>query len=98
MATSTSLAKSASITAVESSGKSAMHSEMVRRSGTGAWIMDHGYRQLADLDHDFRAGTHARQHVSKVAHGFRFRDVDHMVGHGAITPSFLLLEACTSRR
>src|ERR1700688_987728 len=38
MAASTSLAKSASMTAVESSGKSAMHSEMMRRGGAGAWI------------------------------------------------------------
>jgi hypothetical protein len=38
MAASTSLAKSASMTAVESSGKSAMHSEMVRRGWAGAWI------------------------------------------------------------
>ena len=63
--------------------------------GVGAarwgWRMDHGYRQLVALDHEFRAGTHARQHVRKVAGGFRFRDVDHMVGHGAIIPSFLLL-------
>jgi hypothetical protein len=36
MAASTSLEKSASITAVESSGKSAMHSEMVRHGGAGA--------------------------------------------------------------
>jgi hypothetical protein len=56
-----------------------------------SWRMDHGYRQLVALDHEFRAGTHARQHVRKVAGGFRFRDMDHMVGHGAITPSFLLL-------
>jgi len=33
IAASISLAKSASMTAVESSGKSAMHSEMVRRGG-----------------------------------------------------------------
>ena len=38
IAASTSLAKSASMTAVESSGKSAMHSEIVRRGGAGAWI------------------------------------------------------------
>ena len=50
---------------------------------------DHRHRQLAALDHDFRAGAHARQHVSKVAGGFCFRDVDHMVSHGAIIPSFL---------
>jgi hypothetical protein len=38
IAASTSLAKSASMTAVESSGNSAMHSEMRRSGGTGGWI------------------------------------------------------------
>jgi hypothetical protein len=47
MAASTSLAKSASMTAVESSGKSAMDSEMVRRSGDGAWITATGKLPLS---------------------------------------------------
>jgi hypothetical protein len=38
MAASTSLANSASITAVESAGSNAMHSEMLRRGGAGEWI------------------------------------------------------------
>lgn len=47
IAASTSLAKSASMTAVESSGKSAMHSEMVRRGGAGAWIIATGSLPLS---------------------------------------------------
>src|SRR5260370_26530590 len=38
IAASTSLAKSASMTAVESSGSSAMHSEIVRRGGAMWWV------------------------------------------------------------
>lgn len=47
IAASTSLAKSASMTAVESPGKSAMHSEMVRRGGAGAWITAAGSLPLS---------------------------------------------------
>src|SRR5207253_8241471 len=47
IAASTSLAKSASMTAVESSGKSAMHSEIVRRGGAGAWITATGSLPLS---------------------------------------------------
>ena len=43
----TSLAKSASIVAVESSGSNATHSEMDRRGGTGAWIADAGSLPLS---------------------------------------------------
>jgi hypothetical protein len=59
MADSTSSAKSPSMTAVESSGKSAMHSEMVQRGGAGAWITATG--NLSLFDHDFCAGTHTCQ-------------------------------------
>ena len=52
----------------------------------------HRYRQLAAFDDDFRTGTHACQHISEVAGGFSFRDVDDMVSHGAIIQSFLLSE------
>src|SRR5271157_2208898 len=47
IAASTSLAKSASMTAVESSGKSAMHSEIERRGGTGRWITATGSLPLS---------------------------------------------------
>jgi hypothetical protein len=53
--------------------------------------MDYRYRQLAAVDHNLCTGAHTRQHVSKVAGGFRFRDVDHMVSHDAIIPAFLLV-------
>jgi len=73
--------------AVESSGKGAMHSEMVRAVGQA-----HGSpSQAAGRSRSrFRAGAHARQQVSQVAGGFCLRDVDHMVSHGAIIPSFLV--------
>ncbi len=50
--------------------------------------MDHRHRQLPTLDHDFRARTHPREQPSEVIGGFRFRDVDHMVSHATIIPSF----------
>src|SRR5260370_3815386 len=53
--------------------------------------MDYHYRQLAAFDHNLCTGAHTRQHLSKVAGGFRFRDVDHVVSHDAIIPSFLLV-------
>jgi hypothetical protein len=34
------------------------------------WRIEHGYRQLAAFDHDFRAGAHARKHIGEVAGGF----------------------------
>src|SRR3984885_12699282 len=98
MAASTSLAKSASMTAVESSGSSAMHSEMVRRGGGGAWITATGSLPL--FDHGLRAGAHARHAPGEVAGSFRLRDVDYMVSHGTIIPSFLFvrfgIELCTA--
>ena len=54
--------------------------------------MDYRYRQLAALDHNLCTGAHTRQHISKVAGGFRFRDVDHMVSHDAIVPAFPLVQ------
>jgi hypothetical protein len=50
--------------------------------------MDHRHRQLPTLDHDFRARTHPREQASKVIGGFRFSDMDHMVSHVTIIPSF----------
>jgi hypothetical protein len=61
MAASTSWAKSASMTAVESSGSSAMHSEMVRRGRR----VDHRHRQFTALDHDLRAGAHRARSPAK---------------------------------
>lgn len=54
--------------------------------------MDHRHGQFAAFafDHHFGTSTHPRQHVSKVAGGFRLRDVDHMVGHAAIISLFPL--------
>ena len=51
--------------------------------------MDHCHGQFAALalDDHFRARTYAGQHRGEVAGGFGFRDVDPMVGHGAIIPS-----------
>ena len=95
MAASTSLAKSPSMTAVESSGKSAMHSEMVRRRGVGAWIMATGNLPLSITTS--APAPSARQHIGEVAGGFRFRDEDHMVSHGAVIPSFLLLGAARTK-
>src|SRR5271157_2647390 len=43
----TSLAKSASMTAVESSGNSVMHSEIERRGGTGRWTTATGSLPLS---------------------------------------------------
>src|SRR5271157_2735059 len=56
--------------------------------------MDHCHGQLAalTLDHHFRARADVSQHRREVAGGFLFRDVDHIVSHGAIIPlSFLLI-------
>jgi hypothetical protein len=70
--------------AVESSGSNAMHSEMDRRGGTGAWITATGSFPLS-ITISAPARTRAS---SEVAGGFRFRDVDHMVSHAAIIPLF----------
>jgi hypothetical protein len=43
----------------------------------------HHDRFLA-LNDDLGTGAHARQHVRKVAGRFRFRDVDHPLGHNEI--------------
>ena len=48
--------------------------------------MDYRYTQLAALDHDLCTGGHARQQVREVPGGFCLRDVDHIVGRGAIIP------------
>src|SRR5271166_3422593 len=56
--------------------------------------MDHRHGQLAalTLDYHLRARADASQHRRKVARGFLFRDVDHIVSHSAIIPlSFLLI-------
>jgi hypothetical protein len=66
-AASTSLAKSASIVAVESSGSNAMHSEIVRRGG---------------VDYDFRARTNPSQQRTKATGCFSLRNVKHPVSHG----------------
>ena len=72
-----------------------LSSPRVRARCTRRWCArwgrrtDHRHRQLAALDHDFRADAHARQQVSPVAGGFCLRDVDHMVSHGAIILSFI---------
>jgi hypothetical protein len=48
----------------------------MRFSGT-----NHRHRPYLIADDDFDSGTDPRQHVSKVAGGFRFRDVDDVLGH-----------------
>ena len=48
----------------------------------------YGHRQFVALDHHLCTGAHPRQYYSKVAGGFCFRDVDHMVSDGEIIPSF----------
>src|SRR5450755_768121 len=53
----------------------------------------HGHRPCLISDDDLSPGAHPCEHVSKVAGGFRFRDVDHMVSHAAIIPSFLTKNA-----
>jgi hypothetical protein len=58
---------------------------MVRRGGAGVRITATGSLPLS-----ITISAPARTHVSKVAGGFCFRDVDHMVSHGAIIPSFLV--------
>src|ERR1039458_4685319 len=44
-------------------------------------------RQLAVFDHYFRPCPHTGQQPGKIADGFRFRYVNHPVGHEAIIPS-----------
>src|SRR6266849_263431 len=66
MAASTSLAKSASMTAVESSGSSAMHSEMVRRDGAGGWITATGSLPLS-ITTSAPARTRARSPAKSLA-------------------------------
>jgi len=51
------------------------------------WRMDYRNRQLATLDHNFRACAHPRQQPSEVAGGFCLRDMNHMVSHAPIIPS-----------
>ena len=80
-----SLAKSGSMVAVESSGSNAMHSEMDRRGGTGAWITATGNLPLSIT---ISAPARTRATAREVIGGFRFRDVDHMVSHATIIPSF----------
>jgi len=65
-----------------------MHSETVRRGAAGAWITAPGSLPLSITT---SAPAHPRQQAGEVADGFRFRDADHMVSHGATIPSFLLV-------
>ena len=43
------------------------------------------------LNDDLGPGAHARQHVRKVAGRFRFRDVDHLLGHDTIIQGYFSL-------
>jgi hypothetical protein len=49
-----------------------------------------------NLNHDLRAGAHARQEPGEVAGSFRFRDVDHMVSHSAIIALLLPVRSSTA--
>jgi len=55
-----------------------MHSESKRpRTRLGARHHD----RFAPLDDDLSPGAYPRQHIRKVAGGFRFRDVDDVLRH-----------------
>jgi hypothetical protein len=66
----------------------AMHSEMVRRTGSGGVKDRHG--PLAILDDDLRTPTHAGHQRSKVARRFRLGDVDHVLSEDIIIRRCLL--------
>ena len=85
----TSLAKSASIVAVESSGSRAMHSEMVRRTGSAACSTATG-RALFSITISAPLRT-ALEQRSEVTRRFRVRYMDDVLGHDTIyPPSFCL--------
>jgi len=58
----------------------------MRFSGT-----NHRHRPHLIADHHFDSGTHPRQHVRKVAGGFRFRDVDDVLRHEGIISLLIFL-------
>src|SRR5580700_4928804 len=78
--------KSASMTAVESSGSSTMHSEMVRRGGAGGWITATG---------SYRSQSRPPRRRARAPGTRRSRwqlplpRCDHMVSHSAIIALFL---------